>query len=94
MTTKKYRGSTLDSFLKEEGMLESVEAASIKSVIAFELQKAMKKSHVSKSDLAAKMHTSRAALDRLLDPNNTSITLITLIKAAHVLGKRLQVSLR
>ncbi len=90
---KKHKGSTLDSFLEEEGILESTEAVAIKRVIAYELGKKMKKDHINKSEMAEKMHTSRSALDRLLDPRNTSITLNTLAKAAHVIGKKLQVSL-
>jgi predicted XRE-type DNA-binding protein len=90
---KKHKGSTLDSFLEEEGILESTEAVAIKRVIAYELEKKMKKDHLNKSEMAEKMHTSRSALDRLLDPTNTSITLSTLAKAAHVIGKKLQVLL-
>ena len=90
---KKHRGSTLDSFLEEEGILESTEAVAVKRVIAYELEKKMKKDHLNKSEMAEKMQTSRSALDRLLDPNNTSITLSTLAKAAHIIGKKLHVSL-
>lgn len=92
MNAKKHRGSTFDSFLEEENLLESVEATAIKRIISFELQKAMKKEHVSKSEMAERMHTSRSALDRLLDPCNTSITLSTLVKVAHILGKKLRVT--
>ena len=94
MNINKYKGTTLDNFLDEENLLEDTEAVAIKRVIAYELEKTMVKEHFSKTEMAEKMHTSRSALDRLLDPSNTSITLITLIRAAHVLGKRLQVSLR
>ena len=90
---KKHKGSTFDSFLEEEGILESTEAVAVKRVIAFELEKKMKKDHINKSELAERMRTSRSALDRLLDPENTSITLSTLAKAAHVVGKKLQVLL-
>lgn len=88
----KHKGSTFDSFLQEEGILEEVEAVAIKRVIAYQLEKIMEKKHLSKSDMAGKMHTSRSALERLLDPNNTSITLYTLIKAARVVSKKLRVS--
>lgn len=94
MTANKHKGSSLDSFLEEEGLLEATEAIAIKRVIAYELEKSMKKEHISKIEMAAKMHTSRSALDRLLDPTNTSITLNTLVKAAHFLGKKLHISLR
>jgi len=86
-------GSTFDSFLEEEGLLEEVQATAIKRVIAYQIEQTMKKERISKTQMAEKMHTSRAALDRLLDPNNTSITLHTLSKAAHILGKKLELSL-
>lgn len=92
MANKKHKGSTFESFLEEEGLLDTAEAVAIKRVIAYELQKTMEKTHVSKTEMASKMHTSRSALDRLLDPSNTSITLNTLVKAAHFLGKKLQVT--
>ncbi len=90
-TTNKHKGSSFDSFLEEENILESAEAIAVKRIIAFELIKTMKKEHMTKTIMAEKMHTSRSALDRLLDPQNTSITLGTLVKLAHVLGKKLQV---
>lgn len=86
----KHRGSTFDSFLSEEGLLESVEAVAIKRVISYELEHAMEKKHLSKAEMAAKMHTSRSALDRLLDPSNTSVTLHSIIKAAHALGRKVE----
>lgn len=86
----KHRGSTFDSFLEEENLLDDVEAVAIKRVIAYELEQMMEKNHLTKSEMAAKMHTSRSALDRLLDPMNTSITLHTLIKITHILGRKFQ----
>lgn len=94
MAKNKHKGSSFDSFLKEEGLLEKAEAIAIKRVIAHELIKNMKKHHFSKIEMAAQMHTSRSALDRLLDPENTSVTPNTLVKAAHFLGKKLHISLR
>lgn len=88
----KHKGSALDDFLQEEGLLEDAEAVAVKRVIAYELEKKIKKAHLSKAIMAKKMGTSRSALDRLLDPDNTSVTLMTLIKAAHFLGKKLHVS--
>lgn len=88
----KHKGSTLDSFLEEEGLLENVEAVAIKRVIAHAIEKKMKKAHLSKTEIAERMGTSRSALDRLLDPSNTSVTLNTLVKAAHFMGKKLHVS--
>ncbi|HLB56672.1 MAG TPA: helix-turn-helix transcriptional regulator [Coxiellaceae bacterium] len=89
MKKNKFVGSSFDSFLEDEGMGEAVEAVAIKRVIAFELEKKMKKTHLTKKQTAEKMGTSRSALDRLLNPKNTSITLNTLIKATHFIGKKL-----
>ncbi|MES2216872.1 MAG: Fis family transcriptional regulator [Pseudomonadota bacterium] len=87
----KHKGSNFEDFLSEEGLLDDVDAVAIKRVIAHELTKTMKKKHINKTNLAAKLRTSRSALDRLLDPNNTSITLNSLVKAAHLLGKKLRI---
>ena len=67
-------GSNFDDFLKEEKILDGVEAVAIKRVLAYQMQQELKKKHITKSTLARKMKTSRASLDRLLDPVNTSIT--------------------
>lgn len=90
--TNRHVGSTFDSFLEEEGLLDDVEATAIKRMIAYEIEQTMKQTHLTKSAMAKKLHTSRPALNRLLDPNNTSITLHTLIKITHVLRKKLQLS--
>jgi antitoxin HicB len=92
MRVNKHKGTTLDSFLEEEGLLENAEAVAIKRVIAHQLEKKMKKAHLSKTELAEKMGTSRSALDRLLDSNNTSVTLNTMVKAAHFVGKKLHIT--
>jgi len=89
MKKNKSIGSSFDSFLEEEGLLENAEAVAIKRVIAFELEKKMKKSHLTKKEIAEKIGTSRSALDRLLDPQNTSVTLSTLIRASRFIGKKL-----
>ncbi len=89
----KHIGSDFDDFLEEEGILQEVEAASIKRVLAFQINNEMKKWGLSKTDMAKKMKTSRAALYRLLNPDNDAVTLKTLWKAASVLGKRLKVEL-
>ena len=86
-------GSTFDDFLAEEGISEEVESGAIKKIIAFQLREAIEKEHISKTALAARLETSRAAIDRLLDPENESITLLTLKKAANVLGKKLRLEL-
>lgn len=88
-----YIGSDFDEFLAEEGILAEVEIAAAKRVIAFQLQQAMEQEHLSKSALAEKMHTSRTAIDRLLDPENLSVTLQTLGRAAQAFGKRLHIEL-
>ena len=86
-------GSSIDDFLVKEGISEAVEAGAIKKIIAYQLQEAIEKEHLTKTMLAARLETSRAAINRLLDPNNESITLLTLKKAANVLGKKLRFEL-
>jgi DNA-binding Xre family transcriptional regulator len=97
MTKKKKKhprhGSTVDSFLKEEGVLDEFRAAAVKEVIAWQIQKAMKARKISKNRMAELMETSRAQLDRLLDPEQGNVTLETLHRAAHVLGRQLRVEL-
>ena len=82
------RGTSLDSFLKEEGIYRDVTAQAEKEILAWKLQSAMKEKKLTVSALAKRMHTSRAAINRILDPANPSITLGTLEKAALALGKR------
>ena len=89
----KYIGSSFNDFLNEEGILAEAEVVATKRVIAYQIQQEMVQYHLSKSKMAAQMNTSRAALDRLLDPQNDSVTLQTLDRAARVLGKRLKVEL-
>ena len=89
----KYIGSTFDDFLVDEGLTEEVEAGAIKKIIAYQLQDAIKKEQLTKTALAAQLYTSRAAVNRLLDPENESITLLTLKRAATVLGKKLRLEL-
>lgn len=86
-----YSGSGFDSFLEEEGLREEAEAVAIKRVLAWQLEKAMKKQKKTKRAMAAQLRTSRSQLDRLLDPQNTSVTLDTMTRAAKALGKRLVV---
>lgn len=86
-------GSSLDDFLVEEGLLPESESVAIKRVLAFQIAALMEQQRLSKAEMARRMHTSRAAVDRLLDPNSVSATLTTLEKAACALGLRLQVSL-
>ena len=84
-------GSSFDEFLQEEGMLAQAEAVAIKRVIAFQLEETMTKEHISKTEMAKRMNTSRSAINRLLDPLNTSITLATIESAVAAMGKRLKI---
>ena len=86
-------GSSFDDHLKEEGIYEEVTARAIKRVIARQLATLMRDQGLTKSELAKRMHTSRAQLDRLLDPENKSVTLGTLTRAAHVVGRQLKMEL-
>lgn len=86
-------GSSFDAFLDEEGLRADAEATAIKRVIAYQIEVEMKQANLSKSAMAERMHTSRTALDRLLDPTNVSVTLQTLERAALALGKSLKIEL-
>jgi antitoxin HicB len=93
MRKHRHIGSSLDEFLANDGTLAEAEAAALKRVIAWQVERAMKQRRVSKSAMARAMRTSRAAVDRLLDPGNESVTLRTMARAARVLGKRLRLEL-
>ncbi len=93
MKNKKHLGSDFDQFLNEEGLLAETEAVAAKRIIAFQIEQEMKKKGISKIRMATKMHTSRSSLDRVLDPDNISITLQTLEKVASVLGKKIKIQL-
>jgi len=86
-------GSNFDDFLEEEGLLAEAEAVAVKRVIAYQVEEMMKEKHLTKKAMAERMHTSRAALDRLLNPENVSVTLQTLERAALALGRRLKIEL-
>lgn len=87
---KKNYGGDFSDFLKEEGIYEECTEVAIKRALAMQLEDMMKKEHLTKTDMAKKMETSRAAVNRLLDPENESVTLQTLKKAAGVFGKKLK----
>ena len=89
----KHIGSSFDDFLTEEGMLVEAEAVAVKRVIAYQLEEEMKRKFMTKITMAEKMHTSRSSIDRLFDPENNSVTLLTLNKAAAILGKKLKIEL-
>ncbi len=84
---------SLDRFLEEEGILAETEAVAVKRVIAFQLRELMKEQKLTKTQLAKRMGTSRSALERLLDPDNASVTLLTLERAAKALGKTIRIEL-
>lgn len=87
-------GSSLEGFLQEEGILEEVRAKALKTAIALQVQEAMKKEQLTQSEVAKRMKTSRAVLQRLLDPKVTSVTLNTLERVANALGKTLHISFK
>lgn len=89
----KHLGGDFDGFLRDERLLEDVEATAVKRVIAFRIAQEMKRAHITKSEMAQRMHTSRPAVDRLLDPANASVTLSTLERAAAAVGKKLRLEL-
>lgn len=86
-------GSSFDSWLKEEGIYEQVTARAIKRVLARQVEAAMNEKKISKAEMARRMRTSRAALDRLLDPENDGVTLSTLQKAASAVGREIRLEL-
>ena len=87
-------GMPFDEFLREQGMYEEVTGQAVKRVLAFQLVAAMKEQSITKGEMARRLATSRSQLDRLLDPNNTGVTLGTLSNAAKAVGRTLQVELR
>ena len=88
-----HEGSAFDDFLKEEKIYDAVNTGALKRVLAWKIEQAMKKQRITKSAMAERMKTSRPAVDRLLDPDNKSVTLATLARAAAVLGKDLQLDI-
>ena len=90
---KRGLGSSFDDFLKEEGVYEETQAQAIKRVLAWQIEEAMRTQHLTKSAMAARMHTSRSQLERLLDPEKTGVSLETIQRAAAVVGRELRVEL-
>jgi transcriptional regulator with XRE-family HTH domain len=86
-------GSDFDDFLAEQGLSEEVSAAALKRVIAWQIAEAMKAQHISKKALAERMHTSRTAVDRALDEDDSGMTLATLASAARALKRRVEIRL-
>lgn len=92
MIDKKHIGTNFDSFLEEESLLQESEAVALKRVIAYALEQKMKADNISVNRLAKELETSRTAICRILDPENTSITLSTIVKVAKYLGKGISLS--
>jgi len=90
---KRNVGSSFDEFLASEDLLDDASVEAIKRVLSWQIRQAMEREDITKSEMARRMRTSRAALERLLNPENSSVTLHTMHRAATVLGKRLQLAL-
>ena len=89
----RHSGGDFDEFFREEGILEEVIARAHKRLLALQLSEAMVQSKITKTQLAEKLQTSRSQLDRLLDPDNTAVTLESLERLAHAVGRQLKVEL-
>lgn len=86
-------GQSFEDFLREQGTLEETNEVAIKRVLAFQLSEAMKEQSITKIEMAKRLKTSRSQLDRLLDPENSAVTLATLARAARAVGRSLNVEL-
>jgi hypothetical protein len=86
-------GSDFDDYMKEEGLYDEAQAIAVKRVLAFQLERDMRKAQLTKAAMARRMGTTRAQLDRVLNPENPSTTLQTLVKAAGAVGKRVKIVL-
>ena len=93
MNKNKHRGADFRDFLAEEGILEEVEGRALKRALALQLAKLIEQKSLSKGEMALRMKTSRAAVDRMLDGSNPSMTLTTLERAARALGQRIKLEL-
>ena len=92
-TVNKHIGSSLDDFLAQEGLLESSQSFAIKQVLAWQIARFIERHKLTKTAMANRMNTSRSALDRLLDPDNDSVTLKTLQNAAEAIGAHIEMKL-
>lgn len=86
-----HTGSSFDDFLEEDGLLEEVSAKAHKRLLALQLADIMEENHITKTSLAEKLKTSRSQLDRILDPDNSAITIELLERVAHAVGKKLRI---
>jgi predicted XRE-type DNA-binding protein len=93
MKKRTHRGSDFRAFLKEEGILEEVEELAMKKALALQLERLIARKEMTKTEMAARMKTSRAVVDRLLDASNPSLTISTLGKAARALGRKVKIEL-
>jgi antitoxin HicB len=93
MKKKTHRGSDFREFLNEQGILAEVETRALKQAVSLQLGRLLKEKELTKAEMAARMKTSRAAVDRLLDASNSSVTLNTLGKAARALGRKIKIEL-
>ncbi|MCX5925432.1 MAG: helix-turn-helix transcriptional regulator [Candidatus Dependentiae bacterium] len=93
MKKNQHIGSSFENFLESEGMLEEINVAAVKAVIARNLKEYMIKQHITQTEMAKQLKTSRSGLQRLLDPENYSVTLLTLDRAASILGKKVTMNL-
>ena len=93
MNDNPYTGSSFDDFLQEEGLYEECTAIAVKRVLARQLEEEMKRQNLTKTEMARLMQTSRAQLDRLLDPEKTGVSIETITKAASVVGRQLRIEL-
>ena len=93
MNDNPYTGSSFDDFLSEEGLYSECSAIAIKRVLARQLEEEMKRRNLTKTEMAKQMQTSRAQLDRLLDPEKTGVSIETITRAATVVGRQLRIEL-
>ncbi len=91
MNKRKHRGSDFRDFLNEQGILGEVETRALKQAVSLQLNRLLKEKELTKAEIAGRMKTSRAAVDRLLDASNSSVTLNTLSKAARALGRKIKI---
>jgi hypothetical protein len=93
MAENPHFGSTLEEFLESEGILEEATEHAVKAIVAWQLAEAMNRDGLTKTALAAKLHTSRTQINRILDPSNGDVSITTLRKAAEAVGRKLKIEL-
>ena len=93
MIENRHTGSRSDNFLQSENLIEECTATAVKRVLARQLSQEMKRQNLTKTEMAKQMQTSRAQLDRLLDPAKTGVSIETIIRAARVVGRQVRIEL-